>query len=106
MIPGLDPGIGEVVRWLRGHGYETTDSGDGVSKFAGGDPPEDAMPVPNVAMVVAPEAMVGECDMLHMLLVTNGLTGEGVTIQGTYEPGGPAVILLLGLDDALLGVRP
>lgn len=31
----LDPGVREFVRFLREHGYVTTDSGDGVSK-----PPE------------------------------------------------------------------
>jgi len=30
----LDPGIRQVVRWLRRIGYKTTDSGDGVSKPA------------------------------------------------------------------------
>lgn len=29
----LDPGIREVVRVLRGYGYHTTDSGDGITKL-------------------------------------------------------------------------
>lgn len=33
MYDDLDPGIVEVVRFLHGHGFETTDSGDGVSKL-------------------------------------------------------------------------
>lgn len=30
----LDPGVRDMVRWLRKKGYETIDSGDGVSKPA------------------------------------------------------------------------
>ena len=29
----LDPGIRKMVKWMRQLGYDTTDSGDGVSKF-------------------------------------------------------------------------
>ena len=44
----LDPGIRDVVRYLRGKGYETTDSGDGVSKPASWFETGEALPFPHV----------------------------------------------------------
>lgn len=44
----LDPGIVEAVRFLNEIGYQTTDSGDGVTKFAKGLPDDCAIPFPHV----------------------------------------------------------
>jgi len=41
----LDPGIRDAVRLLAGHGFQPTDSGDGVSKV---DWQEEALPYPHV----------------------------------------------------------
>ena len=55
----LDPGIRRTVHWLRAHGFETTDSGDGVSKtqaiFDG-----EALDVPHAFMKLLPAALVTE----------------------------------------------
>jgi len=45
----IDPGIRDVVRRLREAGYNTTDSGDGVTKFAeGGEAMDCALPYAHV----------------------------------------------------------
>lgn len=44
----LDPGIRAAVRHLRAHGFETTDSGDGVSKPADWFESGEALRVPHV----------------------------------------------------------
>ena len=47
----LDPGIRRVVAMLRHFGFETTDSGDGVTKFK--DPswdPDELIPFPHVVV--------------------------------------------------------
>ena len=49
LLAGLDPGIRVLVWFLRSHGFDTTDSGDGVSK----DPdPTEVWPAPHVHMQV------------------------------------------------------
>lgn len=113
----IDPGIREVVRFLRGHGFDTTDSGDGKTKFPDGpdQPPVDAcaMPMANVAILVEPAHLVDEADRLCALLEGAGvkvgaLSGgpeddELVEIQAGYDPAdGSSVIVLMFLDDAKL----
>ena len=111
LLAELDSGIREVVGWLHRNGFRTTDSGDGRSKFEGGELErqwEGALPFPNVAIVVQAAELVAECDRLAGLLAFFGISStpmaaDGspaeVTIQGTYEPGSAAVIFLAGLDD-------
>lgn len=107
----LDPGIRETVRWLNENGFETTDSGDGKTKFEDGDAPCCAMDIPNVAIKVDRERLVAETDRLFALLTARGcgpvpagpevVPGE-VNLQGFYDPtvgDGPAFILVLGLND-------
>lgn len=112
LLAELDSGIREVVGWLHRNGFRTTDSGDGRSKFGGGEAQDGALPFPSVAIVVDDAAeLVVECDRLADLLAFFGIAvtpvspefvkGE-VAIQGTYEPGSAAVIFLAGLDDELL----
>jgi len=118
----LDPGIRRVVRWLNANGFETLDSGDGVSKFGeDGKPlpdwemPPDAgfecvMPHPHVVMAVAVAELGPECDRLRDLLVATGIPvsaigpeDSDIAIQGTYDPcleDHPAYIMLMGLGDA------
>lgn len=115
----LDPGIRKVVRWLNENGFETTDSGDGRSKFLGEDPPCCAMNFPNVAITVPRDRLVAEALRLEDLLRSKGCgpvaareeeTPGEVTLQAFYEPveagGGRSesgYILLCGLDDQVLG---
>ena len=100
----LDPGIRATVRWLREHGFETVDSGDG-SKAAH---MECALDVPNVFIRVAPEKLVAEADRLRDLLAEAGwptvsigtVDGPGehaaAEIQGSYDPAdGSATLTLL-----------
>jgi hypothetical protein len=124
----LDPGIRETVRWLRGLGYETTDSGDGQHKRPSdcycpdGVPPpsfqpcdccqaadvyECWLPYPNVAIVVEPpDDGVQWARVLGVQLVKRGVSVTdpfGPSIQFTYNPADDTgIIMLTGVDDALL----
>lgn len=104
---GIDPGVRLLVEWLVDRGYNTTDSGDGVTKadlIASGD----ALDMPHVAMMITRERMVEDADRLHALLVSAGIeptSGSGtVVIEASYNPacGGPAILLLHGLNDVML----
>lgn len=83
----LDPGIRELVRDLRSRGFETTDSGDGVSKPAS----ERVFEVPHVACAVDPSSLLAEADRLIAALP------EGWRVEATYFPerGGPGEAVLL-----------
>lgn len=103
-LTALDPGIRETVRWLRSHGFETTDSGDGVSKDLSN---EDVLPFPHVAMMVPPDELVAEADRLAALLREAGHDiqpqgPEGTTapaIQASYDPAnGIGMIVLTHLQ--------
>lgn len=111
----LDPGIRKTVVLLRSHGFDTTDSGDGKSKFALPEVDTSAMSVPNVAMVVRPAAdLLVEADRLQALLVGLGLDPSETVrdedmdqeypawqIEGCYSPPNRefALLLLTGVDD-------
>ena len=83
-ISQLDPGIRHMVAYLRGLGFQTTDSGDGVSK------PRDerAFHVPHVACAVTPKAMVREANLLFVVL------GPGWTVQASYDPKDKSAVLV------------
>lgn len=80
----LDPGIRDTVALLRSHGFETTDSGDGVSKFADGAEPMDcAIDIPHVFCVLDDmhaETFFNEADRAQELL------GDEWTVEATYAP--------------------
>ena len=116
----LDPGIREVVWWLRSHGFHTTDSGDGVSKWA--NPPEWMAPedeqcgvlrVPHVFMVErSGRAGITAGNHLARLLRARGIDlspiqadGSGVCIQVTYDVGNPELttIALFGVTSEMVG---
>jgi hypothetical protein len=108
LIAALDPGIRRTVAWLRGHGFDTTDSGDGVTKFAtGAMEPEDLCDVPHVVMVTTLEALFPEANRLRNLLhearggaVWESFAGE---IDATcIRPAGINMIVLSGLNDLTL----
>jgi len=122
----LDPGVRETVRWLFEHGFNPT--GDGVSKVG---KMGCARPIKHVYMVVAPsDTLENEVDRLYGLLLERGVrlfdgpstpeeaeelgvrwegVPEGVvpggSLQGSYAPGGPGIIMLEGVDDVVLGLR-
>jgi hypothetical protein len=98
----LDPGIRRVVAWLTEHGFRTTDSGDGRTKFTNGAGPPDALPFPHVFMRTSPQMMVRDADRLRSLVEKEGLR-EGVLIEATYSPyDGCGILALIGVADAAL----
>ena len=88
-IEALDPGIRDVVVFLREHGFDTFDSGDGVSK----EPDAIYIPYPHVFMRVAPEQIVDESKRLYALLPL--IPGGPWEVEGSYAPkDGNAFVLL------------
>lgn len=84
----LDPGIVEVVRYLRQRGYDTTDSGDGLTKYQRGIAEEGDpcyMPVPHVVCLLTPNHrhLIASAGLLRVLLV--GQFGEGWNVQASYD---------------------
>ncbi|HEU4727721.1 MAG TPA: hypothetical protein VFT22_07525 [Kofleriaceae bacterium] len=100
----LDDGIRETVRWLWSLGFQTTDSGDGRRQGAKAEMAE-ALDVPHVFMVCAPEDMIADADRLGREVIARGVTGETLSLEATYFPlGGIGVIQLIGIDDQALGL--
>lgn len=83
----LDPGIREIVRKLRDLGWDTTDSGDGVSK----PDMECAMSFPNIAVATACDRFFRDADALDIEL---SRIEPGWTVEATYWPACGTVILL------------
>lgn len=113
MVAGLDPGVRRLVVWLRSHGFETTDSGDGKTKFEHGFTDDDCIVTyPHVAMKVQPDKLVSEADRLCALLESeHGLIVEPTPpeppdppqIDAFYSPGsGYAMIELKHVTDSML----
>jgi len=102
----LDPGIRAAVAFMRHHGYETTDSGDGRTKPID----ERVLDVPHVFARVEPSDMLGETVRLARLL--KGKCGlkvaplrpdrrtplaDEVSIEASFCPaGGTAIISVMG----------
>ena len=110
----LDPGIREVVMMLNHYGFETSDSGDGVSKFADGDAEAYAcnIPWPHVVCPVSSELMGEYADEIGRVLSQQGLTLRPTpkdydeigalecVVTATYDVGSQtAYIMVEGLDD-------
>lgn len=108
----LDPGVRRLVLWLRGLGFDTTDSGDGRTKLAAGFDEGSALPYPHVAICVEPENLVRDADRLADLLQEEHGIEVGPTppeppdpprIEASYDPStGTAMLLLLHVDDSML----
>lgn len=98
-VGDLDPGIRETVVWLRKHGFDTTDSGDGVSKLAR-DPEmhKYVLDIPHVFMRVARSAVLDEADRLAALVASI----PTAKVEASYAPGGESILALLGVDDTQL----
>jgi len=122
----LDPGIRDTVQFLRNGGFNTTDSGDGVSKEGG--PLESSMlKVPHVVISVLPSQAMYQADMLLAFLDMHGISagpdeatvtelagaqaegtvyGDNVFITASYDPQTKvSIIMVTGLDDALLASK-
>jgi hypothetical protein len=116
----LDPGIRLLVCWLRARGFETTDSGDGISKDKGpalgtcsncdaafhdcpNCTPAEVLSVPHVHMMSTPETLIADAQRLHADLRAAGIEYGPGTIAATFDPNdGSAVLSLWGVDDANL----
>jgi hypothetical protein len=80
----LDPGVRDLVKRLREAGFETTDSGDGVSKPV----EERAFDCLHVAAVVRAEDIVPESHRFHAIV------GDGWHVEATYFPQSGTTLLL------------
>ena len=105
----LDPGIRETVRLLRKWGFETTDSGDGVSK-KGTEQEPLMLQFPHVFMRSTSQGLITSAENLHRLMDHHGVSFDPdfeaeryPGIEATYSPtDGAAIILLRDIDDKTL----
>lgn len=84
----VDPGVRAEVVLLRKHGFETTDSGDGVSKPKDWYESGHAMPFKHVAMSTDPAFMVSHAEKCAELL------GPGWTVEASYDTTSKVALLL------------
>jgi len=106
-IPGLTPGIVRTVALLQSWGFDTCDSGDGVTNVEAGM--EGARPEPHVVMRVEPWMLTAEAVALSGYLKLQcgielqPIGGDGPCLQASYDPATNVAILdLVNVDDALL----
>ncbi len=101
----LDPGVRETVRRLNEWHFDTTDSGDGVSKLAQGYDPSEMLDVPHVFIRCHACDLVAEAERLMFLLRTAGICVEpvghsSIFIQANFDPANEtANIQLIGVSD-------
>lgn len=83
----LDPGIRAVVLRLRSAGFETTDSGDGVSKPVD----ERVFEVPHVACRAVADSLLGFFGEARRLL---RVLGPPWRVEASYCPNDDSALLL------------
>ena len=96
----LCPGIRKTVLFLQRHGFNTTDSGDGVSNEGMGC----ELDHPNVFMLCPPDKLLTESHRLLELLARQGVRctpdPDGPHIEVSYDPSdGIGILCLFNLDD-------
>jgi hypothetical protein len=79
----LDPGIRDVVAKLREQGFNTTDSGDGVSKSQADYATGCAIPFPHVVACCAVDALIDRTIAMQQAL---DWMEPGWTVEGSYSP--------------------
>jgi hypothetical protein len=82
----LDPGIRETVVYLRGNGFDTCDSGDGVTK----DKEDRAFDVPHVVCRLPVHEMVFIFEA-NRLLITLGVNW---TVEASYSANDETAVLI------------
>ncbi len=105
----IDKDIRKTVKFLRDHGFDTCDSGDGYSKFEV-DPGAEALDYPHVFIQVSdPITLTAHADRLARLLKDHGIPIDDIghdpapNIHATYDPANSvAIIMLSNVDDILL----
>jgi hypothetical protein len=99
MLRALDPGIRRLVAALREADFDTTDSGDGVSKPEVGR----VFNVSHVFMVVESGAIVAEAHRLVETLGRLGVRVKSGVVQAQYDPAdGVATLAVFCVNDAML----
>lgn len=105
-MSGINPGVRCLVGWLNANGFETTDSGDGVTNLAAGM--EGALDYPHVFIKGHPDTLLREARRLAVelhirfgvKLRPQGADPKIPAIQATYDPvDESSVIALTGVDD-------
>lgn len=92
-MQNLDPGIAQTVALLRHWGFQTCDSGDGVTKIAEGD---------TDGVLDFPEARRLK-ESLDTMGITVSQQGGEVWIEASFDPvNNVAVIFLGGMNDKML----
>lgn len=95
----LNPGIRRLVKMLRDAGFETIDSGDGITNVEAGM--EGALKTPHVHCVVASKVMVQEAHRMLSLFTDAALDIESGQVQAMFDPvDGVATVSVYHLNDA------
>jgi len=98
-VAGVDPGVRTLVALLRCYGFETTDSGDGLSKAP--EEHECALPFANVFIRHPnPATLIEATDRLTELMAE--LTGgfrEGQSVEANYTVDAGGIIAVIGVTD-------
>ena len=98
-VNDLDPGVKLLVQELNRSGFETCDSGDGVSKKG----QEGALDWPNVAIRTVPARLIETTTALKCWLEEHHVAVAPGMIQASYDPAdGIAIVLLFHVDSAML----
>lgn len=87
----LDPGIRDVVALLREHGFETTDSGDGITKDLGNF---ENMPFPHVVVTTEEGRMFHESLRLYDFLGKADVPA-GWKVEATFDPADRSTIIMV-----------
>lgn len=102
-INDVQPTMRKLVTWLRAAGFETTDSGDGVTNVEAGM--EGALTEPHVFILLANYlSIIRQADRLQRLVVEYGFSigyeeGE-VYVEAMYSPyDGISTLALWGATD-------
>lgn len=90
----LDPGIRDIVLRIQAAGFETTDSGDGVSKPQEWYESGEAIPFPHVVVRTTPKRMIVDAHTVADLLGPDWnveaeyqtLTGDAHLFARTLDP--------------------
>lgn len=99
----LDPGIRSTVMALVEAGFNTADSGDGVTKFQEGGWSElDLIDKPHVMIMSTRDQLIEECDRLSKFLFSKGIEVNPLnydenapSIQATYDPTNQSAIIVM-----------
>lgn len=95
----LNPGIRRLVKMLREAGFETVDSGDGVTNVEAGM--EGALKVPHVHCVVSSKLMVQEAHRMLSLFTDVSIDATPGMVQALFDPAdGVATLSVYGVDDS------